>query len=1071
MKNALRIVVLLWVMLIIPELSAQTWFFDNYSVRDGLAQSNVYDLEQDSRGYIWLGTASGASRFDGSRFINYSRDEGLADNGVRALTSDPENAIWMGHIGGGISRVSCSGEIQHILLPGFEEHAADITDLVVIDNNQLWIASNGAGLFVARNIFSDSLTGLNITRFKGEEGLSDRIFSIYQHPDGDIYLITDVGVKIWNRKENTFDFFRLKGIPKFFSITCITRGYNGDLWFGTYNGGLFHYNIEKHEFELFDHKQVGYNWISTLYEDRDKNLWIGTWGGGLTRLKDGKFTNFNKSNGLQDNKIRCITGDREGNILIGTNESGLSIFKGSHMVTFTEDDSLINNHVWAIQSDHNGNFWFGTNNGISVYNPDSKSFHHLNKEDDLTSNQIRFIKKDRDHNLWVGMWNGGGIIYKTKDENSFNYPYNINRYLAQISRGNVTAMTIDSQNNLWVGTYDGLLYFEINGGGLAHLTQTSGLSGNDITSLYAAEDAAVWVGSRNKGVTLIRDTVFTPLLQEQGITPTSFALLSNGQVWVGTESKGIFVLNEKLELKEHYTAPDHLLSNYISALSSDEHDNIYIGTNNGLNKYFSEEKTFQYYTERNGFTGIEVKPAAIYRDKKGRIWFGTVQGVTRFDPAKESRETVMPITHIESFQVNYHDHPMTENLKLPYNRNSVTLGFNSVFLTDPEAVKYRFILDGADPGWRYSEQGMNITYTSLPPGDYTFKVMARNNKGMWNEQPTTFSFRINPPFWQTWWFILMVVLVALAVVYAYIRIRETKLRREKAILEQKVKHRTKKIREQNIDLENKNKAIFDSINYARRIQTAIMHDHEQLLKLHSESMLLYKPKDIVSGDFYWFARKQEKLILVAADCTGHGVPGAFMSMIGISTLNQIINERNILKPSDILHSMRSHIISELQQTGKAEDSKDGMDIALAVIDEQKQRIEFAGAYNSLYIVRKEKAENLADETHIRIFEEKLLEVKGDRMPIGISEKAEVPFRNHQLDLKHGDELFLSTDGYIDQFGGKKNKKLMARRFKNILLEAYKLPVDQQTAFLDKKFTEWRGNNEQIDDVLIIGTKW
>ena len=180
MRHALRYLVLLIFVLFCFSLDAQTYFFDNYNVRDGLAQSNVYDVIQDNKGYIWLGTASGASRFDGAGFINYSKDEGIAENGVRTLIQDPKGNIWMGHIGGGLTRINPEGVIQHIS-PVKNKQGADITDFMIINNDQLWMSTHGEGLFIAENIYSDSLSGLSFKQYKGKEGLSDRVFSIYQN--------------------------------------------------------------------------------------------------------------------------------------------------------------------------------------------------------------------------------------------------------------------------------------------------------------------------------------------------------------------------------------------------------------------------------------------------------------------------------------------------------------------------------------------------------------------------------------------------------------------------------------------------------------------------------------------------------------------------------------------------------------------------------------------------------------------------------------------------------------------------------------------------------------------------
>lgn len=258
-------------------------------------------------------------------------------------------------------------------------------------------------------------------------------------------------------------------------------------------------------------------------------------------------------------------------------------------------------------------------------------------------------------------------------------------------------------------------------------------------------------------------------------------------------------------------------------------------------------------------------------------------------------------------------------------------------------------------------------------------------------------------------------------------------------------------------IEDKNKNITDSILYASRIQNAVLPPENFLEGIARESFLLFRPKDIVSGDFYWSASKGNYHVIAAADCTGHGVPGAFMSMLGITLLNEIIIRTEKLKASDILDQLREEVIYSLKQKGAAGETKDGMDITLCVLDKKKSVLQYAAAHNSMYLFR---------DGEMKVFEP-------DKMPIGISPQYEEEmksFTNHEFTLKQGDVFYLFTDGYADQFGGPHEKKFKYTRFRKILKEIHKKPMSEQKNILDETFDEWKGETEQIDDILIIGIR-
>ncbi len=262
-----------------------------------------------------------------------------------------------------------------------------------------------------------------------------------------------------------------------------------------------------------------------------------------------------------------------------------------------------------------------------------------------------------------------------------------------------------------------------------------------------------------------------------------------------------------------------------------------------------------------------------------------------------------------------------------------------------------------------------------------------------------------------------------------------------------------KIREQKDKIELQQKALEESLEYASSIQKALLPDLRYFKKIFPESFVFFKPRDIVSGDFYWFARKGNRVAITAADCTGHGVPGAFMSMLGISYLNEIVS-KYIPAANSILNRLRENVMKALHQTGGTTENKDGMDISMCVFDLHDKRLEFSGAFNPLYLVR----------------DGVLHETRGDKMPIGVNAIAEKSFSNHCIDLEEGDWIYMFSDGYPDQFGGPDDKKYKYANLKKLLLKINKKSPDVQKQELERSFINWKSDYEQVDDVLIIGIK-
>jgi serine phosphatase RsbU (regulator of sigma subunit) len=273
------------------------------------------------------------------------------------------------------------------------------------------------------------------------------------------------------------------------------------------------------------------------------------------------------------------------------------------------------------------------------------------------------------------------------------------------------------------------------------------------------------------------------------------------------------------------------------------------------------------------------------------------------------------------------------------------------------------------------------------------------------------------------------------------------LRDANLTLEQKIIERTQKI-------ELQNREITCSIQYASRIQNALLYPSTDFERLFHSYFILNKPKDIVSGDFYWTAIKDEKALVAVADCTGHGVPGAFMSILGITFLNEIVNKTVALRANEILNHLRGQIMKSLHQTGKCDETRDGMEMALCIIDFHKMRLEFSGAFRPLYLLRNGE----------------ITELNGDNMPIGIYEDEEISFTAKEIQFEKDDVIYMFTDGYLHQMGGDNRKTFKSQNFKKMLIDIHTFPLQKQKELLGGKLIEWQGDLEQVDDILVVGIK-
>lgn len=1039
------------------DTQAQTYYFERYGAEEGLNSSKVYIALQDSRDYIWLGTDAGVSRFDGSKFENFSVDNGIAPGGVRSMCEDSIGRIWFGHLNGGISYYDGGRFVRAVI---DDEHImSDITSIRQ-HREYLWITTNQNGA-MRLNFPDDGDTVLIGEQYHGSEGLSDMVFGSYTDRKGNLYCITDLrGIRIYLPGENRFESFSPPGMTREWQLTTMLEDSRGNFWFGTHMGGLYKMEVGSNEAKVFDRRDgLARNWITCLAEDYKGNIWVGTNGEGITVFSGDRMKNYNVTNGLAAMQVFSIMEDREKNIIITDYATGFSIYKGDHIYTVEGEDILAGNAVYAVQEGPDGKIWLGTDGGISVFDPDVHGVREkvvYNNYNSAIGDQMRFLAKDKTGTIWIGS-HGKGVSFYMPGEKRFRWDSFQNSVLWSQQRSDLVtkAIVTDHNGNLWFGTNEGLcVWYPESWEGFKYSKLEYALPGDWITALFCDSKGNIWIGTESKNSLTkhkpVRDPAkaeFTVIDLGEDYKPGAITETADGRIWVGTESGLIALKDDRVELK--LTDKDGLLSSNIKQLLADG-DYLYIGTNRGLNRYHPGERVIATFTRRNGFTGIEATPGGSFRDSRGRLWFGTTNGAVVIEPEKYPPLIKRPLTHLSSMMVNNKPRKMTDNLKLSFSERAVSFDYYSVCVTNPDAVSYKVKLDGADDTWRPVTNQTTAYYSGLNPGHYTFNIMASNSYGYWDESPVTYSFTIRPPFYRTPWFMAIVVVFIIAMTALYIKMREMNLIKEKLILEGKVRERTAEVVQKSLIIEEKNRDITASIRYAERIQRAMLPPEDLL----PETFIFFRPKDIVSGDFYWLYDSDEYSFIAAVDCTGHGVPGAFMSIIGFNSLNKIVREYSIVKPSAILDQLNVEVVNALLARHETTIS-DGMDLSLAAFNKKTKTLEYAGAYNPLYLVR---------NGEITVY-------KANRFPIGMSTmEGKRTFTNVEIDIQPGDMIYMSSDGYADQFGGPDESKYMSARFKKLLTDISGLPVGEQKSRLEAEILAWKGDLSQVDDILVIGSR-
>ena len=1037
-------------------------------VDQGLSSSYVMDIIEDSRGNLWISTwATGVCMYNSRNFTNYDKYSGLLSNYIWSIFEDSKGNIWFGSDGSGVANYNGDRFVNFSVEDGLA--GTVVYDILEDERGNIWFATNN-GL--------TKFDGKEFYTYRAENGLGgNTILDIHLGMNNRILITTENGFSIFDGV--LFTLYSSKNGLKSENTNSIFEDSEGNIWIGSLDAGICLF--DGYTFFSFDetHGLAG-NEVTSIIEDDYNRIWIGSANNGLSIYDRSEFIQIDKNEGLSSNTIRAIFQDSNLNVWIGTN-GGLNKYNERSFKNFTEEQGLGGIIVRGIAEDKFGNLWLGQASGADKFT--GQAYENYGAEQGFTDNSIRVVTQDHEGNIWFGT-NGDGA-YHFDGEQFKHYTTK-----SGLSGNTILSMFEDSDNNMWFGTLTaGVSKF--NGTTFEHLTTEEGLTNNTIRAIIEDNDKNMWFGTNSGGLEKFDGEMVTHYTTKEGLsmnTILSLMIDTEGKLWIGTEGRGINVMkNDKIiSIGEE----DGLSNGIIWSIIEDSENNIWVGTEKGLNHIdIQENKTFNVtnYGKLDGLKGVDFYPNSVYLDGDNRLWWGTgialsmldlnnykninaapkltitdiyiKESLVDFRGLKNAIDTDIPFQHSDlhesqlkkvEYDSVYKFSNFPSNIVVPYNLNHLTIQFSANDWTAPHKIKYVHKLEGASNEWHTITNDNKVVHSYLPEGDYVFHVKAIGEAEIWSET-LTFNITVRPPWWKTVWAYLLYFILVIGIIVFITAFRTKKLIQQRKRLEKLVAERTEDVVMQKELVESKNKELIDSINYAKRIQRAVLPSYGMVKHKLANALVLFKPKDIVSGDFYWLDEKEDTILLAAADCTGHGVPGAMVSLVCNNTLSRTVREFGLTNPALILNKVRDIVIESF--TNSREEVKDGMDIALIALNFKTNVLRYAGANNNLYVI---------SDGELRVF-------KADRQPIG-KYVVTSDFNMQEVQLKPGDTFYMFTDGFVDQFGGPDGKKFKTNRFLKILLEIQHLSMREQQKYIDKVFMDWKADLDQIDDVCVIGVK-
>lgn len=741
------------------EVLAQRYPFRNYSIEEGLSESAVHALTQDDEGYLWLGTGYGLNRFNGLSFDNYFEENGLNNSIIRVLYKDSRGVIWIGTDEGvnfwKDDSIQTSPEYDVLsnssIISAHEDRVGD-----------MWFGTDGDGVWHFSN------EGELIRQYSITNGMiGNYINDIGEDPNGGLWFATDKGLTTL-RDGNFRNYTKANGYP-FTRISDIAIEWNGVVWIGT-NEGLV--RMEDDSLQTFTTSEgMAGNKVQTLTLDIDGGIWIST-RSGVSYFDGNGFENYTTESGLTDNVIVSSFIDREGNMWFGSFGGGVSLFLGNYIENFTSEQGLPNDMVTSITSSRQEKMWIGMYGG-GITTLQEGVFVDPLKNSGIPDNQVLDVYTDSQERVWVGMLEGLALIedgeIRTFSEREFPYR-------------NVRDILETSSGDFWISTYvNGIVRYD--GEEFVLFDEEKGLADNTVLGTVEGRDGSIWIATYG-GVSQFYNGEFENYSIQEGLPNNAVMYLMkdrDGTIWAATSGGIAWYDGAGFQ---SITTEDGLPDRVCYFIKQSKDGYYWIGTTNGVVRfrsdlYFSENpsirgQAFQMITKDQGLVANELNLGAVHEDNEGHLWFGTVGGMSHFYPSRYEGNPVPPEVHILEIQASGRNYGYTNDLVLSDKENFIEISFFGINFKAPNQVIYEYRMSEIDPGWQETTDRV-ARYPSLPPGEYTFQVHARNTNGTWSQKIDSLSLTIKAPFWMQWWFITIIALIAVGIIllfYNYYRVRK-----------------------------------------------------------------------------------------------------------------------------------------------------------------------------------------------------------------------------------------------------------------------------------------------------------
>jgi len=814
MKSHLRVSILIFSIIcnIFFSLFAEEHSFYKLSIEDGLSSNSVYRIEQDTIGYMWFGTFSGLNRYDGTEIKTYKPEPGnrnsLGSPVIFDLFEDSRHRLWVATDGGGLNLYNRDKDnftvFSHDLNNDQSISSNNVYALAEDKDNRLWIGTGGAGL----NLYLEK--SQTFLKYKSSEEFgtldSDIIRVLYVDQSGTLWIGTEGGGLSQLNEDGSFTNFRYDSLSGDSISSDIVRSIfedsRGTLWIGTEGGGLNRFDPSSGIFYHIENeflKNRGAYSVRSIIEDKDGNIWVGTEGQGLFIIsKNGEvLQNIRQSDGdaksLSKDKIRHIFIDRNGLMWVGTRDGGVNRYNPRNIGVKLDSDRDIR----VIFQDSHHDLWIGADGGGLIHSKNGSGIYRtytLNSDPaSLSSNQVYSITEDHDGNLWIGT-DGGGLNRFNRDNESFTRFLYSSEDKRSINSNTVWSLLEDSKENLWIGTEGGGLnlydsYSDSFRYFLSIPEDPGTLTGNSIRSIYEDSYNDLWIGTWDGGLNLYNYETedFTRFSRNPddiySLSDSSVNTIfedSSRRLWIGTAAGGLNLFDRESQSFTHYRTEDGMSGDNIFGILEDENGNLWISTDRGLTMFNPDSGDILNFGESDGLLGNEFSVNACTELSSGEMLFGGPKGINRFFPEKVAvnrKEPPVVITGISVMNEPVDQRFMSdEQLVLSHDQNILSISFAVLDFAAPERNRYSVILEGLQSQWTYLEGQNNIIYTSLPAGNYRFRVIGSDNNGIWNNSGSFVDIKVKPPWWETGIFYGAMTLVLIFIILIFIQMRLQRLK-------------------------------------------------------------------------------------------------------------------------------------------------------------------------------------------------------------------------------------------------------------------------------------------------------